>query len=382
VKQNPFSSKGEISTLGLIATIAVSSAISMYASHLFRLQAASAHWTHDTSKQQVLFALWFLITSTCFWVITTAFFKRWVAIEGGEISKKLRSVFRFFLLSPLLSIWFVILTLMYSGAGLFDAKTSLAKKFVTAIITLLFFHLVYLGFEVVSAELKFTKSFSFVPMKKNEEHVVPGAWTPSESMYVHLFPYLSPLTKLSLSYYTDYRRSEAILKQAQSGDGCTERFEISGVGVDDCFFALYRKHDEAHPFSTPLFGFLYETKYRQSITSIPKPNSLEPFARTATTVSNLLWFLRPGIARGRELAAHPKGLLPYLASPELCLLEIGQELQHQFLIARVLPMITEPLSQFDQIEKGLIENSTPEQGEQIAAWLQSMRDEVKQLKAN
>jgi hypothetical protein len=386
MKQNrwtaPFSAKGELDTPTLLIYTILFGAISYFATTYFKTEVVSAMVSRNEAHRQILYAAWFLTSSICFWIITNAFFKRWCGIEGELLGARARGFIRLFLLSPLLSIWFVILSLMYSSGGLFDPKSSRFKKFVTGLVTLAIFHLCFLGYSVARKELKLTKSFAFVPVSGPQEFLLIEGWTPSRGLYVHIFPYFSPLSKLAFSFYTDYRRSEAILQEAKSGIGCPVRTDIPGVDIKDCFFSLYRKHDEEHSFASPIFGLIQESRYQESQKSTPKPESLEPFARSVATVSNLLWFLQPGVAeKGRQLASHPSGLLPYLSSPELTVIDIGSDLQRQVLVAKVLPMLRDPIQKMEKLEPTLLANTTPEQGARISKIIRRLRDEAKEIEA-
>ncbi len=369
--RNPFSTDEEIATPGFLLTIFVSGALSFIASVYFRGAIVTSFLERDFSQRRLLYFGWFFVSAVFFWLIARTFVRRWSTIEGEPVSKFAAGLVRSFLLSPLLSIWFLIFTLMYSGNGLFDAKSSRGAKIRAGIITIFIFHFFFLGFRVATKEVTLTKSFSFI--SREDRRLTP--------FQVHVFPYFSPLTKIGIAYYYDFKRSKALIAKAESGKGCTKRVMLGGIEVDDCFFTLFKAEDSLRPFATPIFALMHEGEY--SVFTSKKPagsNPFEPFAQAAVTVSDFLLLLEPEMnARGRELAAHPSGLLPYLSSPELSLLEIGKEFQHRFLVSRVLPLVLGAIDEMKAAEPSLVANATPEQGAQITRMIKRFDEESKQL---
>ncbi|MES2857091.1 MAG: hypothetical protein V4692_14580 [Bdellovibrionota bacterium] len=392
---NPASSKGELDTPSFVVTVFVLGFVSAAVSAYFHSKTLLMQRDLDTTILNLHYAAWFLITASFFWMITTAFIKRWAAIgssgsgsgSSSEPAKSSpsRTLCRLFLLSPLLSIWFIVFTLLHSIPGFarsFDSKWSRAGL---AMASLVLFHGMYLGYRVAAKEVILTKSFSikevskFDPVK-SEQNLSIQSPMPNQFFYTQLFPYLSPVMKLGVTFYTDFMRSQAIYESALVNPRCVVRSDIPEVKVHDCFFARFQSHNVISPFASPIYAFYFETRFRQSVAKPTEPNSLLPFADSAVTISNLLWLLEPGSSdSGRERALKPTYLLKYLASPELPLIEIGQVLQRSLLKSKVLPLVEKPISEMEKIKNSLVDNSTPAQAVAISSWISRLRAEHSRL---
>jgi hypothetical protein len=118
------------------------------------------------------------------------------------------------------------------------------------------------------------------------------------------------------------------------------------VKVENCYFSALNRVRLECAFSTPLFALLFEARAQQSRMSVatPRPNSQEEaLAALATSLlplENLTSLLESSQwTEGRLLILKPLGLLPFIGSPELPILEFGQDLQRNMLTKRLVPVL-------------------------------------------
>ncbi|MEK7355182.1 MAG: hypothetical protein AAB250_01945, partial [Bdellovibrionota bacterium] len=170
-------------------------------------------------------------------------------------------------------------------------------------------------------------------------------------------PYLSPVSKLLLAVYTDFARVQALSNEVadKASPLCQEKLGYLGHPVDDCFFFHYRKLADLFPFTTPIIAFYFENLYRQSAASPNvgamnrETNPIATLAPAMLAMNNLVTLMEFGSGtRSRHAFLHPIGLLRIYSSPEIPMLEFGQDMQRIVLSRKVLPMIRPQLASIEK----------------------------------
>lgn len=365
VNKNPFSAKGSLGLAEFLITVVVTGGLSFVGAGLFRQALSAARIAENIPKFQVLAAAWFFFTVICFWVITTAFVKHWAELRGEEVGAGARRVMRIALLSPLLSIWLLFFTLLHASFGLFDPRVGMKRLVGIALVTLAFFHVGYLSQSVIRGE---------------KQQIAPEL---NRTVGAHLFPYFSPLTKLIVYHFMDFQRADSIYEKATVGalDQCPKQKSFLNIDIDDCFFIRYLQEDQRSSYSTSIFGFLYEMRYRQVVGKGRTNQQFQPFAQATVTVGNLITLLEPGHAKGRARVLQPLGLLPYLSSPELVMVEVGQEIQQIYLRSKLLPIIKGPITQMEKLLPAVQAQLSPTQAGEVVDVVESLKRRVSELEA-
>ncbi len=366
---NPFSSRPALDFGGFATTLIALATIEFSFGFFIQMPLTSARASFDKQQIAILYAAWALVSLVGFWCVTNTFLKRWAAIYGFEkIPRWMRFVSRFLLLSPLLSIWATIYTLLFSEEGsIFQDREPKSKILMTAAATLLVFHTCFLGYRIVRREV--AVQGSRIRLKEEtsmRDSLPPGyersLWLPGESFYVHAYPYLSPLTKLVLSLYGDFVRAKTIAEQTPD---CPSSYLEQRV--PNCYFEAYREVALKRPFVSPAFGVIFESRYRQAVMKSAKPETpMQSFAYNTLSVENLIALLEPGeLVYERKKFLHPVGLLPFLGSPELPAISVGQDTQAYVLSVRLVPMLAPQLEKLDKSYADMRGALTPEE-EKIA----------------
>ncbi len=299
-------------------------------------------------------------------MITNTFMKRWASIFGwAKCPWWVKSVTRLLLLSPLLSIWATLYSLMFAKDGVFfrDGERR-AVITANAIATLVVFHVGFLGWRMTDGQIKFVKGqfhltteISFRDsFREPPPRALESTWLPGQVFSVHVYPYLSPLTKLIFSLYGDFARSRILANEIESSSKvfCKHVPPYIGVVVPNCFLTEYRAMALKRSFVSPAFGLLFETRYRRSAMKDKKPASaMESFGLNAVSVDNLVTLLEPGeLVFDRQQFVHPIGLLAIYGSPEIPAIALEQDLQHFALSKKFLPLLAPQLA---HLKEGLAE---------------------------
>lgn len=325
---------------------------------------ASARSHVDEKQLIVLYAVWIAVSVVGFMMIANTFVKRWATIYGlSESPRWLRQLGRLLLISPLLSVWALLYTLLFAREGLaFSDGSSRSKVVGFAFVTLLLFHFGYLGVAMVEGDVRFSggrfSSIREVSQLESVSLVVPGArpdmWLPGAGFSVHVYPYLSPLMKLALMVYGDFVRAKTVSDAvaASSGELCADVPKYEGQSVPNCFLTLYREMGERRAFVTPAFAILFESRYRQAETERAMRGALTPmlsFGFNAISLDNIIGLLEPSsLNYDRRRFTHPIGMLALFGSPELPSIAIGQDMQRFALSSRLLPALEPQLTSLNK----------------------------------
>ena len=343
---NPFSTKGGLDRLSFLATLAIVVVLLYLLNFVIRgpLQLARASLDSGTAMQWYVAKI--VVSLVGFWIISAAYIKRWNAILGQPVPGFTRNLMRLFLLSPLLSIWFTLFTLI-NGPLLRGAR------FIAGIATLILFHFGFVGWMIYSGTVTAGPGLAVhlaeevSPARSLDEVLPPLAprpWVPTETFVIHFEPYLSPVWKLSVSLYSDYMRMKAISEEASVPDSpmCREKLGYIGQPVNDCFFYNFRKAGESRAFNTPALASIFESQHEKELPSSLSPQ-LDPMAKIAPallSVKNLLTMMEfgPGRRSYREFLK-PIGLLSLFSSPEIAIMEASQDAQRMAFARKILPSL-------------------------------------------
>ncbi len=380
---NLFSNKPGLDFGGFAITLIAIATLEFAFGYFIQLPLNSARVSFDKRQLIILYLAWGFVSLLGFWFVTNAFIKRWATIYQFEkIPRWMKLVSRVLLLSPLFSIWATIYTLMFSEEGsVFQDGEKKSTIAMTAAATLIVFHTCFLGYRMVQREIKFQGGrFTLQEETSMRDSLPPGfvrsLWLPGQSFYIHFYPYLSPLTKLALSLYGDFARSKILADQIPD---CASLF--LGQKVPNCYVERYREIALKRPFVTPAFGVIFESRYRQDVMKSAKPETpMHSFAYNSISVENLIALLEPGeLVYERKKFLHPVGILPFLGSPELPAIALGQDSQHYMmslqLVPRLEPQLEKLAKNLDDMKGGL----SPEEEKAAGEKMSELRARLKAL---
>jgi hypothetical protein len=269
---------------------------------------------------------------------------------------------------------------MFSEEGvIFRDRVRWPVILVCGLTTLVVFHVAFLGWRLTDGQIKFTKGHfqltSETSAQESLRETLPGArevtWLPGQEFSVHVYPYLSPLTKLFVSLYSDFTRARTLANEIESSPNvfCRDVPTYAGVVVPNCFLTQYRAMALKRAFVSPAFGVMFETQYRQAAMKDQMKDQLNDqkplspmlsFGLNAVSVDNLVTLLEPGeLVFDRRRFVHPIGLLAIYGSPEIPAIALGQDLQHYALSKKLLPLLAPQLAQLNKGLNGMKGALTP-----------------------
>jgi len=383
---NPFSNKPGLDFPAFVTTVVAISICELVFGFYIQQPLRLARLSVDQKQIAVLYAAWALVSLFGFFFVANTFMKRWATIyKMPACPWWMKTVSRILLLSPLLSMWATLFTLMYSAEGaLFEdgeAKTSILVK---ALATLFVFHVGFLGWRLTQSEITFRGGTFLLKTETSARGSMPAGvvrdlWLPGDAFYVHAYPYLSPLTKLGVSVYTDFARAKMLSDQTPP---CSTLYV--GERVPNCFLEYYRDAALKRAFVTPAFGVFYETQYRKNVMTVVKPKEpMEAFGLNAVTVENLLTLLEPSdMIYERKKFLKPVGFLAAFGSPELPAISVGQDAQRFVLGSKLVPLIAPEIGKLSKSLDDMKGALTPEQAKLGIDKMDSLNARLKALESN
>lgn len=380
---DPFSSAGQLNALSFIIVLLPLIAFSMSFMPALegRLEASRAN--HNFRFVVIWYVMWVMGSLLVFHMVANLFIKRWSSILGGEIrSGWLKLLIRLMLLSPLLSIWFVGLTSLFTKRGFYFVDGVRIRRLIfSGVLSLGVFHVGYIAWQIDKDEMEFSSSglrvknletpklsMSFVEKylneNSNEKEQKIGEidlrhkaykLLPNEGFYVHFYPYLDPAGKYFSALSSDILRSFILFLGAHGEDKsmCRKRLGYIGVEVKDCFFYNYRQAASGLGFASPLPGLALEVKYRTNLLAGSmtgdKPMSPEQLyshlASGLIFINNALMFLEAGnLERKSSFPFQPEGLIRALSNPELPIMKLGRDLESFVMSRKVVPQLQAQLA--------------------------------------
>lgn len=328
-------------------TIVMATAFNFIVVLALRGRLVAARSEGDVSTALTIYGLWFLFFSVGFYVVSNTFVKRWAGILGEKnLGSFLKFVLRVSLLSPVLSYAVSVITLLYFPGSPFQSVARGGSK-----IAILIFSMFCLMGAVVAVpqipknlfgleRTEFEKASAKFEVKLPFAAQLPDDVTTSTFLAV-ASPALRYLSWLAIDFFRAQAITDAVSKNPNQV--CYERLGYVGVEVDDCFFRNFRSSSEIAPMVSPYFGLYFETKYRQQTTKDRTPGG--NLALNLLMLSNLLELVEPGPSFvDRRHLLKPAPLLFGFGSPEVPLVELGQDFQRMMLIKRMLPLFDLQLS--------------------------------------
>lgn len=338
---NPFSNRGQIRFASFLLTVTMAVALNLLVFLSIRGHLIVARSKSDVELSLALYAGWFLFFSLGYYFVSNAFIKRWAALLGSEnLGSLMRLVLRVGLLSPVFSYVISILTLMYfPGSPLRSVGRGGSRA---TILGSLFVSL----FSAAAATSLLPPSvfgLERVQFRKASESL--EIELPEDSVSRVFLSVASPALRYLSWLGMDFVRARAIMESVELKPEtvCNERLGFLGIEVSDCFFRNFRKSGEISPMISPYFGLFFETKYRQQ--TVRETRSAATMALNLLMLSNLLELVEPGpVFVDRRHLIKPAPLLFAFGSPEVPLIELGQDFQRVILLKRMLPVFELQLS--------------------------------------
>jgi hypothetical protein len=394
---NPFSAKPSLDFAAFVTTLVVVATAEIAIRFFVQIPMHAARLSLDLKQLGTFYAVWTVVSVFGFFFVANAFIKRWATIYQMPSSPKwMKTVARLFMISPLLSLWATLYTLMFAKDGVvFQDGEKRTVVFATAVGTLILFHAGFLGWSLTQKTVHFSRGnfhlVNDVSMRDSLSKILPGVrgelWLPDETFHVHAYPYLSPLMKLSLSIYGDFARAKSLSDQIKKEPNvfCNDVPAYAGETVPNCFLTRYRDLAHERAFVTPAFGIVYESMYRQELMKdAAKPaNAMQSFAMNTISIDNIVTLLEPGeLLYNRDQFTRPIGMLALFGSPELPAIALGQDLQHQLLASKFLPLISPQISKLSKNVEEMNGALTPAQGAAARERLATLAHRLKVLESD
>lgn len=350
---NPFSSKGRLSFAPFFGTVVVTVFINIFVYLIMRSKLIPARAALDKERTILLYAVWIVFSIVGFSVISNTFIKRWSAILGSEPGRLLRGLIRFSLLSPLLSYPLTFLTLLFFPASPIADVESGGSRPATVLVLVL-----TLTFGIGAASFLPSAWFGLDRLEFRES-VEPYAAMgfqngknplPTSKQVKPLLSAATPGGRYLFWLAMDFVRARALQQSVDRDEvkTCAQRLGFMRTEVQDCYFSNFRKMGTVAPFVTPYFGFYFEGAYRKSVldeaAKDAKQTPMQGFAANMVMISNLVELIEPGpMFVERTHFLKPEFLLHAYGSPEVPLVEAGQDFQRVNLLERILPMFDEQI---------------------------------------
>lgn len=386
---NPFSTRGGLDRLSFLATLAILMVVLYLANYLVRGPLQLARASLDVTTAAQFYAVKIGVGLLGFWMISAAYIRRWNAILRKPVKGFRRNLIRFFLLSPLLSIWFTFFTLI-NGPLLRGAR------FIAGLATLILFHLGFIGWLIYDGALTAGPGLT-VHLARETSHAQslnlllpiasPRPWVPTETFMIHAEPYLSPVWKMGISTLSDFQRMKALDEEVSdpSSPLCQEVLGYIGQPVNDCFFYNFRKLGELRPFTTPALATIFEQGHSKEL---PLPAGTDPatvspmrkIAPALLSVKNLVTMMEfgPGRSSYRKFL-HPIGLLQLFSSPEIAMLEAGQDAQRFAFSRKIIPLVKPQVVMLQSSTDSILSVITPGEADDLKVELADIKGRLEAL---
>ncbi len=364
---NPFSGKGILTFPSFAMILGGTVFFNFMAYAIIRGHLIQARSVLSKDHALIWYGVWFLLSIIGFTSITNAFIKRWAAILGDrELGGFWKSVIRIGLLSPALALPVSLVTLLFFPKSPVNDASDGAPRF--ALLGTLVFSLLiglsasaFLPSSIFGLERAHFRNsiepFVSVVMDGRANPV------PNDRLLKPLYAVASPGTRYLFWIGADFLRTKALSTAISKAPQqmCTEKLGYIEVEVDDCYFYRMRAMATSTPMVSPYFGLFFETQYRKSAAELMRNDfqarvtefqagqsnleqdgrkiAMRGFANSLLMTSNQLELLEPGpmFIRRTELLK-PVFFLRAFGSPEIPLVEAGQDIQRITLLEKLLPV--------------------------------------------
>lgn len=351
---NPFSSRGRLSFGSFLAVTGVTVLFNVLVFIAIRGHIIAARAVVDRPKGLILYGVWGGLSIAGFAVLSNSFVKRWNAIlDRAEPSRFWNGLLRFSLLSPLFSYAITLVTLLYfPQSPLQDARSLRSRGPVRMVVAIVLVLSLVVGIFLPGAwfgvdRLQFRESaqtFARLAFDRGKNPL------PSELVLKPIFMALTPGGRYLGWMLADFIRTHglSLAVEADPTTMCSERLGLFGKEVPDCYFWNLRKMAEQAPLVSPYFALFFEAQYRTGVMRVlasdPNRTSLQGFAADMVMLSNLIELLEKGpLFVERIHFLRPPFLLHAFASPEVPLVEAGQDVQRVSLLTKTIPELERQL---------------------------------------
>jgi hypothetical protein len=371
---SPFSKEGRLDGARFFLCLLIQSTVFYFAGQFIHKNLLSYRQVLNLPMSIAWYGLWFSFSLFAFAFSYNLFLKRWRAVLGFTEPPKILSILlRLFLLSPLLSIWLTGFTVFWVDGLTFHPATKKSLIAFFAGFSMVIFHFGYLSWQAAHGHILINHGHfhllnavsardSVSKVVTDEDPMAADKFLPSEFFTIHVFPYFTPMIKYTITAASDARRVQIISRETVDDTMplCETRERYLGELVENCFYKVFKKVALLEPVITTMPALVAESRYRRTV----QPHELEyardsarPMAVLAPaflTIENLVSFLETGPdVKERSTLIRPIGMLRFFASPELVLLELGQDalrfvLNRQFssILALQLDSITKKAEEF------------------------------------
>jgi len=398
---NPLTSKGRISYGPFVGSLALIGVFNLLVFGMMRSQLLPLRQAGDRDRLIVVYGVWLVLSLLGYAMAVNTMTKRWATVwEEDDCPGWLRSILRLALVSPIMSWVALGLTLLTSSKlGLFGGNVETPKR------NAIFGWLVGVGLALAVVLYMTSVSSPVVGLgvaqsrfQHSLQHTAPG-FTPGKNLFPPdrltqaMMVIISPGLRYGLWIGMDFVRTRLIEKGIRELPNafCRERLGFSGVEVPDCFFWNLRKTAAISPMVTPYFGLYNESLYRQELMRqetaradqmMVESHPQMKIAQTLLVISNQLELLETGPSfLDRRSLLEPSALLHFYASPEVPIVEAGQDLSRIVLKDKFLPLIEMQIGMME----GFLDSAERNLGPKIVdfrAQIRELRMRAEQLRRN
>lgn len=387
---NPLTSKGRISYGPFVGSLALIGIFNLLAFGMMRSQLLPLRQAGDRDRLILVYAVWLVLSLIGYAMAVNTMTKRWATVwEEDDCPAWLRSVLRLAMVSPVMSWVALGLTLLTSSRlGLFCGNVETPKR------NAIFAWLIGIGGALATVLYMTSLSASQVGLgvaqsrfHRSLQHTAPG-FTPGKNLFPPdrltqaLMVIVSPGLRYGLWIGMDFVRTRLIEKGIRELPNifCRDRLGFAGVEVPDCYFWNLRKTAAIAPMVTPYFGLYNESLYRQELMrresmraddSAAEAPPQAKIAQTLLVISNQLELLETGPSfLDRRSLLEPSALLHFYASPEVPVVEAGQDLSRIALRDKFVPLIEMQIG----LMEGLLENAEKNLGPKVVDFRSQIRE--------
>lgn len=376
-KLNPFSSKGQLTYVSFLATVAGLVLFNLIVFVFLRAQLIPARLNLVEVHIMTFYGVWFLSSVVSFFFVTNTFIKRWAKIfDVKTLPGPLRTVIRISLLSPLLSFPLLVASVIVCSAGPFRTVGRGGSKTSIGFVVLALYALSLAGAFLVDEHVVGIDGLNFrasvheqpAPVEKSLYRYIPEDRPARLGMAV-----ATPGLRYIAWLAADYVRTKQIYDDVVANPAvmCNKRLGYLGAEVSDCYFFNLRNMTVNAPMVGPYFALFFETQYRKEVAAqvaaamavaaagaangkdaegVATPDAaVREFASNLVMLSNQVELLEPGpIYKRRRSFLSPIYLLLAFGSPEIPVVEFGQDAQRFFLVQKLLPVFQEQVAAVKQ----------------------------------
>lgn len=315
----------------------------------------------DMYSAAPVFGVWFFFNLVSFFLMSRWVANHWACFWAQEKVKMPRSfglVLRAFLLSPVLAHGIALATALLPIASLLSSEVRVRKPLFAGM--LICFCLISVGLssrlprELTGLQLaQFKRSLG--PIDREAEQVMARE-SRTDILYLTLTPSLRYILWMGFDFFRS-RRAFWALQDLQLS-GCEDLIQSSPVPNSACLYLALKKSSEFAQFVSPVFPLMYLTQARgiqiqaesRELSALIPKGAEEQFEqdRLAMTLQEVvglidqqLALLEPssGITKDRKALLWPAWMPILIASPEVPLVEFGQDFQRRSLFQRMEPLL-------------------------------------------